>query len=115
MTRSPLDALSELDRFYHTFGRAFAEWGGVEYYLSLLFAHASGLDYLAAQQIFFSSRSSRSRRDMLQAALVHSILASDWCEFVDRVIRKLPAYEGFRNRLAHCAMHPNALDENGMP
>ncbi len=115
MTKTPLDELSEIDRFYHTFGKALAQWAELEYYLSLLFACAADLTFQVAEAIFYSGRSFRSRADLLAAALTHSKLNPAWTDFVEGVLLKAVGYEGFRNQLAHRTFHPNALDDNGGP
>lgn len=107
--------LPERDRFYHTFGKALSHWALVEYYLSLLFGYASGLEYLAAQEIFFSGRSFQSRGDLLSAALLSSKLSPEWRDYVAKVLLKAISYNGFRNQLAHNAFQPDARDDHGRP
>ena len=115
MSKSPLDALSELDRFYHIFGKALAQWAELEFYLSILFKFASGLDFKPAEDIFYSGRSFQARADILTAALGHAPLDPQWREFIEGVLAKAIAYNNFRNQLAHGTVHPNELDDKGEP
>jgi hypothetical protein len=115
MTTSTMGILPEIDRLYHAFGRAMSEWASIEYYLSLFFSSASGLDFAMAQAVFFSGRSFQTRAEMLNASLQHSKLEKSWKEFVSTTLKKSISYARFRNKLAHGLFHPDALDGYGQP
>src|SRR4051812_11114086 len=111
MAEPSINELPDIDQFYHAYGRALANWAGVEFRLCDWFQLASGLTIGRGEAIFFSGRSFQTRAEMLSATLEYGKLDKLWTKFATDALDKAIAYNGFRNHIAHGQVEPETFRE----
>jgi hypothetical protein len=112
-----ISQLSEIDRFYHIFGKALAAWANIEWALAMWFKACTGLDYDTAINLFFSGKSFNTRTDLLLVSMETAKIADAWREFIFAARKKALGYSSSRNVLAHGLVYPSGSesDERGHP
>lgn len=102
--------------FHHAFGTAMAEWAGLERSLYYWFARITRMNHEMASAVFYSGRSFNARADMLQAAIDRAdVLTKIEAMSVQEALKKVWAYSGFRNSMAHGEPMMQIVELAGQP
>jgi hypothetical protein len=105
-----VDQLSELDQFYHAYGKALSNWAAVEFQLCAWFERCAGLSIGRSEAIFFSGRSFQTRAEMLSSVIHTGKISSAWAAFIESALTKAITYNSFRNHIAHAQLESEMFD-----
>jgi muconolactone delta-isomerase len=88
-------------KFFEAYGRAMAKWADFELNLAHLFERVTDMHHTVAVRVFFSSKSSRARFDMLGEALPAQAAHPSTVAAIQDLIERGRQFNETRNRLAH--------------
>lgn len=95
------EGIAERDKFYKALGESMAAWSSVEEGLFEWFKACTGMHERLARAVFYSARSFKGRRYMLEAAIPLSPCNEKTRTGIRKCILRAGQYVAFRNRVAH--------------